>query len=310
MSGFSYWSVSLCSDPLVAYFLLVLGSVFGAVVLHGGGITEVSDKKAVLVYLIIQVLGSNFILVSCGIGEKSATSGFLLSIAFVIKIGLYPFHWWIYYVFSCIRWKAFGPGLVLFKLGLVLGFPDLVEWWFFSIILGGSFLYSWMGVAMEGKMGSMKALISWLSVGDSSWAMLAKMLSLEAVAVYFFTSGISLLFVGWVMGKEGVSELPSLYRCKDPWSAFSGLCSYTGFPPFLGLVAKLYVVDEMLSAYPNELGAYLSLWGMMMSLVSMSVVASYLAAILMGSPKFKEPSRKSYLRLANLVAVSYSFYSF
>ena len=42
------------------------------------------------------------------------------------------------------------------------------------------------------------------------------MLRLEAAAVYFFTRGIRLLFVGWVMGKEGVRELSRLYRCKDP----------------------------------------------------------------------------------------------
>lgn len=147
-------------------------------------------------------------------------------------------------------------------------------------------------MAIEGKIGSIKALIRWLRVGDRSWAILAKMLRLEAVGVYFFTRGIRLLFVGWVMGKEGVRELPRLYRCKDPWRAFSGLCSYTGFPPFLGLVAKLYVVDEILRAYPNELGAYLSLWGIIIRLVRIRVVARYLAAILIGSPKFKEPRRK------------------
>lgn len=81
----------MCRDPLVAYFLLVLGSVFGGVVLHGPGLGEVRDKKAVLVYLIVQVLGSNFMLVSCGIGEGRAAN-LLLSVAFLIKIGLFPFH--------------------------------------------------------------------------------------------------------------------------------------------------------------------------------------------------------------------------
>lgn len=136
------------------------------------------------------------------------------------------------------------------------------------------------------------------------------MLRLEAVAVYFFTRGIRLLFVGWVIGKEGVRELSRLYRCKDPWTAFFGLCSYTGFPPFLGLVAKLYVVDEILSAYPNELGAYLSLWGIIIRLVRMRVVARYLAAVLMGCPKYKEPRQKWYLRLASLLAVRYRVFFF
>ena len=97
-----YWGVALCRDPLVAYLLLVIGSISGAFIFHGTGICEVRDKKAVIVYLIVQVLGSSFVLASCGF-KRGEAGRIFLSFAFLIKIGIFPFHWWVYYVFSCLR---------------------------------------------------------------------------------------------------------------------------------------------------------------------------------------------------------------
>nr|AQN67800.1 NADH dehydrogenase subunit 2 [Pinctada albina] len=309
LSILSYWGVAVCSDPLVAYLLLVIGSIFGAVVFHGTGIGEVSDKKAVMVYLIVQVLGSSFVLASCGVNSVELGRAFL-SFAFLIKVGLFPFHWWVYYVFSCLRWKAFGPGLVFMKFGLVMSFPVLMGWWFYLVVCTGSFFYMWVGVVSEGKGGNLKSIVSWMSVGDSCWSLLGKMMSLQAALVYFFSSGLTLQYLSWVLSREGLAELSSLSLCKDPWSVLFGLWSYAGFPPLLGSVAKLYVVDELISYTPEGVGVYLSLWGMLMSLITMSVVGRYLAAVLLMAPKYNGLSNKILLQIGSMLILSYGLFFF
>ena len=75
-------------------------------------------------------------------------------------------------------------------------------------------------------------------------------------------------------------------------------------------MSKLYVVDEILGAYPDEFGAYLSLWGILIRAVTIRVVGRYLGSVLVGPVKFKEPRGKRYKRIIGLVLVRGSFLFF
>lgn len=70
---------------------MVIGLVFGRVSLHGLS-KGANKRKGVLGYTIVQVIGSNLILVGLRISDFFSASNVMVLVGFLIKVGLYPFH--------------------------------------------------------------------------------------------------------------------------------------------------------------------------------------------------------------------------
>lgn len=95
--GVRYLALPRCKDIERGFLIMVIGAVFGRVVLLGrrGG----SDvNKGVLVYFIFQLVGSRLILVGLRV-LADPVGRYFCSVGYLVKVGLFPFHWWVYYVF-------------------------------------------------------------------------------------------------------------------------------------------------------------------------------------------------------------------
>nr|ACV92165.1 NADH dehydrogenase subunit 2 [Pinctada maxima] len=284
ISGFGYSLLPSCKDIESGFLIMVVSAVFGSVVLLVG--EGLDSNKGVMVYFVFQLVGSSFVLVGLSVVDSMlGWGGFFCSIGYLMKVGLFPFHWWVYYVFPKLSWMAFLPGMVFFKLGIIMGIPFYLGWWMVLLVFVFSFVFSVWGV-MSCSVGSLKEVVAWVSVSDSCWAVLGSMVGLKLVFFYLLGSGVSLSFVVLVMSKEGVESVGGVFRCGDPWSVMVGLSSYMGIPPFMGCVSKLYIVD-CLSSLPDYGWCVLSFGGLMSSAVMLVVVLGVVSSAGVGVKKWK-----------------------
>lgn len=110
------------------------------------------------------------------------------------------------------------------------------------------------------------------------------MVGLKLVLFYLLGSGVSLRLVCLVMFGESVERVGGVIRCRHPWGVVVGLGSYIGFPPFMGCVRKLYVVD-CLSALPDCGWYILSFGGLIRRAVMLVVVLGVVSSAGVGVKK-------------------------
>lgn len=92
LSSYCYLSLLYCAELARVYCIIIVGAVFSSVVLGRRSYSIKPPIKGILSYLIVQVLGSNFILAGLRFSE-GVLGSYLTFAGFVLKVGLFPFHY-------------------------------------------------------------------------------------------------------------------------------------------------------------------------------------------------------------------------
>nr|YP_010472548.1 NADH dehydrogenase subunit 2 [Mitrella albuginosa]UVG40733.1 NADH dehydrogenase subunit 2 [Mitrella albuginosa] len=225
---------------------------------------SVSESQSAVKYFIVQALGSSFLIFgslmsfSSSFGWDTYISGYnYSSIGFLvlicglfIKLGLFPFHYWLPSVMaglpwiSCMllaTWQKFAP------LFLLLCLTEMNHFYMVSLFI----CVVSIGSSLVGGVGGMnqtqtRALLAYSSIGHLGWMSFAIIHSEWTMKVYlavYVLISISLFTSLWY---SDFGNMKNIYNLKDfsfmYLSVMFLLLSLGGLPPLLGFVSKWLVV--------------------------------------------------------------------
>nr|YP_010943500.1 NADH dehydrogenase subunit 2 [Mactra alta]WLS55680.1 NADH dehydrogenase subunit 2 [Mactra alta] len=239
--------LSVKGESIYSVWVGVEISFLGVMFLISGD--SVEEVEGSMKYFIIQVVSSHVFLLSIFSvigGWWSTESVFLMMVSMLLKLGVFPFHFWVPAVFSQLSY------LSLVLVGVVQKVIPL--WLLSSLSLSGSVLSIFQFILVVssfvgavGGLGTLhfRSLLSYSSISHTCF--LAAM-SVESffscmmyLMVYFFLS-IGLNLSLWVMKVYSFSDLSKCSTFSKESAtlmiSFYGL-SLAGMPPFSGFFPKV-----------------------------------------------------------------------
>nr|WMX20480.1 NADH dehydrogenase subunit 2 [Potamopyrgus kaitunuparaoa] len=277
-----------------------------------------SESESAVKYFIIQAMGSSLLMFGSLLiyslfftwevfdyMDKWVTGFMIISMGLMMKMGVFPFYFWLPSVmaglswFSCLllaTWQKVAP------LFLMVSFLDgsLVYWiiiLFCLLSVGSSFVGGFGGM----NQTQLRALVAYSSIGHLGWMLFAILHSSWAMKVYLsiYILISFCIFMGlWYSNLSAVKTLnSSLSNTLSMSSIMVMFLSLGGLPPMLGFVSKWIVISS---------GTALTLWGFLMLLVVGSVMSlfyylSLIFSLFLSSFKNKKAINKTFFKAAPVV---------
>nr|YP_009421082.1 NADH dehydrogenase subunit 2 [Viviparus chui]ASR74837.1 NADH dehydrogenase subunit 2 [Viviparus chui] len=271
------------------FFMMVFGTVFSMSSMHWLGIwvglemnligflpilvyqKGMLNSEAAVKYLIVQAIGSSFLVFGSLIMYNVSSSWeilslmsfkyFFVSVLFIIgsllmKMGVFPFHFWFPSVMgslpwlSClllVTWQKLAP---VFLVGVMMEISNML--WLIVLVCVMSY-----GSAMVGGIGGMnqsqvRGLLAYSSIGHMGWIVFAVCHSYHSMKVYFFIYiiiSLCLFFVLWYLDSSLMVNLNSSVKgLFVDLSVIVLLLSLGGLPPLLGFIGKWNVFMSIMNS--------------------------------------------------------------
>nr|YP_010415007.1 NADH dehydrogenase subunit 2 [Littoraria intermedia]URW97529.1 NADH dehydrogenase subunit 2 [Littoraria intermedia] len=221
-----------------------------------------SESESAVKYFVIQALGSGLLifgsLMGCNLSftwdlimNSSISSFIIIMSGLIIKMGMFPFHFWLPSVmaglpwFSCLflaTWQKIAPLLLvssLIEASILYSFMIL-----FCLMASTSSLIGGIGGMNQTQV---RALLAYSSIGHLGWIMFAASQSMWSMKSYFLIYiliSLSIFLSLWYLNLSHIKNLSDLMTF-EPYKAFSFmvmLLSLGGLPPLLGFISKWVVV--------------------------------------------------------------------
>nr|QFG38946.1 NADH dehydrogenase subunit 2 [Cominella virgata brookesi] len=246
-----------------------------------------SESQSAVKYFIVQALGSSFLIFGslmvfnmsftwdmCTSMHNPSILGFMMLVSgLCIKLGLFPFHYWLPSVMaglpwiSCLllaTWQKFAP------LFLVLCLLELNQSYMmafiFCIISAGSTLIGGMGGINQTQV---RALLAYSSISHLGWMTFAILHSEWGMKVYlgiYVLISISLFMSLWYSDSGSMKSINNLKTSSYmQLSIMLLLLSLGGLPPLLGFISK-WVVIVISTSGPWMFIIFVLILGSLMSL--------------------------------------------
>uniref|UniRef100_A0AB39CC11 NADH-ubiquinone oxidoreductase chain 2 n=1 Tax=Lambis scorpius TaxID=3104388 RepID=A0AB39CC11_9CAEN len=264
---------------------------------------SMAESESAVKYFVVQALGSSLLMFgslssytlsfSWDISVLSSYyifSIFVLSCGLCMKMGLFPFHFWLPSVMaglpwiSCLllaTWQKFAP---IFLMSSLLDL-NLAYWMvmLISFMCAGSSLMGGVGGINQTQI---RALLAYSSIGHLGWIVFSVMYSDWAMKVYlgiYVFISICVFTSLWYMDLSNMKSLVKLNQKKTlEIGIMVMLMSLGGLPPLLGFISKWLVVSVSMSA---------SLWGVLFLLILGSVLSLFYYLSLFFSMFLSETSK-------------------
>lgn len=225
---------------------------------------SVSERQSAVKYFIVQALGSSFLIFGRLISFSSSFSwdtyirdfryrgvGFLVLICgLLIKLGLFPFHYWLPRVMaglpwiSCLllaTWQKFAPLFLLLCLTEINQFYIISV--FICLVRVGSSLIGGIGGINQTQT---RALLAYSSIGHLGWirfAIIHREWTIKIYLIVYVLIRISLFSSLWYNDFGNIKNIHNLKDCRFiHLRVIFLLLSLGGLPPLLGFVSKWLVV--------------------------------------------------------------------
>nr|YP_010574523.1 NADH dehydrogenase subunit 2 [Succinea arundinetorum]UZH97777.1 NADH dehydrogenase subunit 2 [Succinea arundinetorum] len=197
-------------------------------------------------YFIIQSLASMLLLVT-GLGvffhsDLNLLLNFIFFLSLLIKLGVYPFHFWVIPILKNLNLLMTFLLLYLMKI-IPLSFMNLILYEFYQdklmlmMVVFLSFMTMFMGSLMGNNFLSFNSMLGSSSINHSGWFLLSMIGGL--FWYYFMMYGLIFSFL-----------LVSMFSLNGLTTFFS-LIGMSGLPPFAVFFAKLKVLSFLI--YNNYL---------------------------------------------------------
>nr|YP_010835859.1 NADH dehydrogenase subunit 2 [Novaculina chinensis]WGC44275.1 NADH dehydrogenase subunit 2 [Novaculina chinensis] len=255
------------SSPIGLWFAMEV-NFFGAVSLFSGKSSVETDST--MKYFMSQALGSGLLFMGILLSlssfveiEKSimvVLGGMFLLMGFNMKIGLFPFHYWVPSVMSGCSWMncfILSSWQKVLPLWLVsgIGFGKL------SLLLVSCCVFT----ALVGGIGGLgqvyfRPLIGYSSLVHSGWMVLLAMTSIFSLMIYLLVYSLILLGLLYSLSLSHslcLQHVPGLFfgGSNNSFWVWVGLyfLSLGGLPPFFGSVLKILGVFNLSFSMPLAL---------------------------------------------------------
>nr|YP_008854380.1 NADH dehydrogenase subunit 2 [Meretrix lyrata]AGR50826.1 NADH dehydrogenase subunit 2 [Meretrix lyrata] len=262
--------VSLVSSGVLGIWVGMEINFLGAICFMSG--VYVEESESVMKYFIIQVVGSCFMvlgLLMLVFGEFVVLVESFSMMGLAIKLGIFPFHFWVAGVLSSLSWFA------CFVVSVVQKVAPL--WLLSNFCLSGSVtnVMEVLGVltCLVGCLGGIgmlnyRALLAYSSLVHLGFLIILCLVEVGLFWSYLFVYGLLNLFLMWSMWNLGIYGYSDLvkeggvgYYTELLWVSFYFL-SLAGIPPFSGIFLKVYFFNQVLKFcsfsvcfMPNKVGS-------------------------------------------------------
>nr|YP_009503303.1 NADH dehydrogenase subunit 2 [Gemmuloborsonia moosai]AXA45237.1 NADH dehydrogenase subunit 2 [Gemmuloborsonia moosai] len=222
-----------------------------------------SESESAVKYFVVQALGSSFLIFGSLMAFGSSftwdlyseldfsTLGLMVSMAgLCIKLGLFPFHYWLPGVMaglpwlSCLilaTWQKLAPLFLLLCL-LELNQSYMMVYMFCVVSAGSSLIGGFGGM----NQTQVRALLAYSSIGHLGWMTFAILHSEWTMKMYlsiYILVSLSMFMSLWLTDSGNMKNINNL---KAPVLAQASvmllLLSLGGLPPLLGFISKLLVI--------------------------------------------------------------------
>ena len=196
-------------------------------------------------YFLVQAFGSVFLLFSGVILDRAMSSFFsmfffyFLIFSLILKLGVFPFHWWVPGVIGgmgwlslaiLLTWQKFAPVLLIFNcMGACL---LVVRMGCFSSLIGG------LGGIGQGNS---RLLLSYSSIGHLGWIIAIGGLSYFVGVLYFIVYFVGRVFVLALLWWVDLSRVTQGIFGSSGFFFFFFICLFSlgGVPPLFGFLRKM-----------------------------------------------------------------------
>nr|YP_009239752.1 NADH dehydrogenase subunit 2 [Turritella bacillum]AMM72630.1 NADH dehydrogenase subunit 2 [Turritella bacillum] len=250
---------------------------------------KVLESESAVKYFVVQALGSSFLMFGSLLGYNLSFSwevvsqssflvfsgGLFLVLGLFIKMGVFPFHFWLPSVMAGLSWMAclllatWQKIAPIFLLASFLSVSTFYITFFLFCLLGA-------GSSMAGGLGGMnqtqiRALLAYSSIGHMGWMLFAICCGESSVKIYFLVYvliSICIFISLWAMDSGNLKNLSvlSLSSKGEVFSFLVMLLSLGGLPPLLGFIPKWAVVST---------GVSTGFWGFLLFLVFGSLISLF-----------------------------------
>uniref|UniRef100_A0AB39CC69 NADH-ubiquinone oxidoreductase chain 2 n=1 Tax=Thyasira tokunagai TaxID=3055801 RepID=A0AB39CC69_9BIVA len=213
-----------------------------------------NEILASLKYLMIQVLSASMILMgflfrdwSLGIGILGE---FMMMMGVIMKVGIFPFYYWVMPVMSGLSWQSSWIFCTLQKVIPLMVFCVVLE--FFVLLSDLCAVMSVMVSGFEGiRQMSMRGIFAYSSIGQSGWLLLLCSHGDSLSLIWFSTIySFVLMTVFWSLLKNDPYNYKYMASDLSESIFFKGynvlvVFSLAGIPPLLGFIPKILVLCEV-----------------------------------------------------------------
>nr|UTN43158.1 NADH dehydrogenase subunit 2 [Pessoaiella absita] len=205
-------------------------------------------------YILIQLSGTIFLMVSMMESMGSSSSQILSFLAILMKIGFVPFCAWDLHLSSVLSWWSFFYSTTIQKiiplifLSKVTNSCSSVLWDLFIIFSFISMVYSLLGMYSE---SSVRWLLMYSGFFSLNWSILSCIMGLKTMIIFLVSYILSsLIMISILYINKGFSQMFSFYWSEklnfiDMGMKVMMIMGMGGFPPTAVFMGKLYVLYSM-----------------------------------------------------------------
>nr|QBC73219.1 NADH dehydrogenase subunit 2 [Pseudococculinidae sp. MNHN-IM-2013-40847] len=259
-----------------------------------------SETEAGVKYFIFQAIGSSMIMTGSMMSfnltmtweslSQNPLMFLLIIMGLMIKLGSFPFHFWVPSVmaslswFSCMMistWQKLGP---LFILCSLIQYHNNMKIYILLFILAS--LSSLIGGIGGINQSQLRAIMAYSSIGHMGWMIFALIHNSSLMTIYFLIYVLITLTLFLIMWTLNMSSMN--YSIFMSWKSnkslkfliLTFLLSLGGLPPLLGFISKASVIfySSKLSnpflIIPLIIGSLLSLFYYLTLMFSMLLISS------------------------------------
>lgn len=223
-------------------------------------ISSVEEVERGVKYFLVQALGSGlflwggFWLYSLGTRFDVFSLNWFCSLIFLagllLKIGSFPFHFWVISVISSLSWL----GCILLATWQKVAPLFLFFWFFFDswfyIVMIIAVLCSLVGGLGGVNQVQLRVLIAYSSINHLGWILAVAAISFFGLAFYYivyFIISFFIFFLFFLVNYDRVGQVFFLVENKlIVIIILLSLISLAGLPPFTGFIRKWVVFQEII----------------------------------------------------------------
>nr|QJE37148.1 NADH dehydrogenase subunit 2 [Phymorhynchus buccinoides] len=247
---------------------------------------KTAEGESAVKYFITQAIGSAFIILGSLLAFTLSFSWDLYNVqmnwgigiwillgGLLLKLGLFPFHYWLPSVmagmswFSCLilaTWQKLAP-LFLLTCLLELNSFQMIPMLFCLIAMGSSLVGGIGGL----NQTQLRALLAYSSIGHLGWMVFSAMMSEWAMKIYlmvYIMISLCLFMTLWMSNADSMKNIISVGNLYSYYVlVIVLLLSLAGLPPLIGFISKMMVILMAMSS-PWAYTVFVMIIGSLMSL--------------------------------------------
>nr|WRO45013.1 NADH dehydrogenase subunit 2 [Cantharis brunneipennis] len=220
--------------------------------------TSISSSEASVKYFIVQTIASSIIIINItmlmiNFNMSSNMNIFninllMMNSAFLVKIGMAPFHFWFPEIIYGLSWLNSLIILTWQKIApMILFMFNLMNNSFATFVIISSLLISGINSL---NMINLKKILAYSSINHMSWMMTMMIFSKTIWIVYFYIYSLTTIIMVLFLNKFKIlfiNQISFLNNNKEMIMFFMlGFVSFMGLPPTIGFVSKWLTIQVLI----------------------------------------------------------------